>query len=116
MREVDDLFELMNQEDDLYKNKRQKTTPTVDIVQPQPQKKVDLTKTQVDVIKPKDESNTFDAAMAAIKMMNRKALVTEKVKFAGQTFTTNRAKNSYDIKKEQAIQKKKLGGACDALD
>lgn len=117
IREVDDLFDLMNQEDDFYAKKRQKTdvtatdAPVVNIkAKTEIEAKPELT------TKSKDDKSTFDAAMAAIKMMNSKAVVTEKIKFAGQTFTSSRTKTSDDIRKEQLLAKTKLGGACEALD
>lgn len=52
------------------------------------------------MVKPKDDRSTFDAALAAIRTMNQKAVVTEQIKFAGQTFTNSRAKTNDDIRKE----------------
>ena len=61
----------------------------------------------------------FNAAMAAIKALQDKkngAKVSEKLKFAGQSYQVERAKTGQDIKKEQKIAKNKLGGAQDGLD
>ena len=107
----------MNQEDDFYAKKRQKTDVTATVA---PEMNIKA-KTEIETkpeptTKPTDDKSTFDAAMAAIKTMNSKAVVTEKIKFAGQTFTSSRAKTSDDIRKEQLLAKTKLGGACEALD
>ena len=60
------------------------------------------------------DTETFNAAMAAIKALQDKkngAKVSEKLKFAGQSYQVERAKTGQDIKKEQKIAKNKLGGA-----
>ena len=65
------------------------------------------------------DTETFNAAMAAIKALQDKkngAKVSEKLKFAGQSYQVERAKTGQDIKKEQKIAKNKLGGAQDGLD
>ena len=60
------------------------------------------------------DTEMFNAAMAAIKALQDKkngAKVSEKLKFAGQSYQVERAKTGQDIKKEQKIAKNKLGGA-----
>ena len=57
--------------------------------------------------------------MAAIKALQDKkngTKMTEKLKFAGQSYEIERAKTGQDVKKEQRIAKNKLGGAQDGLD
>ena len=83
----------------MYARKRQKTEiaktlPTVVEIKAKTEPKPEL------MVKPKDDKSTFDAAMAAIRTMNQKAVVTEQIKFAGQTFTNSRAKTNNDIRKE----------------
>ena len=49
------------------------------------------------------DTETFNAAMAAIKALQDKkngAKVSEKLKFAGQSYQVERAKTGQDIKKE----------------
>ena len=64
------------------------------------------------------EDSAFAAAMAAVQaMQSGKAKTVEaKVKFAGQAYAVERAKTQGDIKKEQRLDKTKLGGGNAGLD
>ena len=67
----------------------------------------------------KSEDPTFNAALEAIRLMKEKqskALVSDKVTFAGKTYQVERAATSKDHKKQEMIDKKRLGGQCEALD
>ena len=66
-----------------------------------------------------EDKSTFDAALAAIKAIQDKKngkTMEQKVKFAGQTFSVEREKTVTDLRKEQQLDKKRLGGGCEGLD
>ena len=68
---------------------------------------------------PSSGDATYNAALEAIKAMKQKqqaALVKDKVTFAGQTYAIERNATNKDFKKQEMIDKKRLGGQCDALD
>lgn len=51
-----------------------------------------------------------------MKEKQAKSLVQDKVTFAGKTYNVERAATDKDAKKQELIDKKRLGGQCDALD
>lgn len=51
-----------------------------------------------------------------MKKRQQESLVQDKVTYAGQTYSVERNVTAKDIKKQEIVDKKKLGGQCDALD
>ena len=88
----------MNEEDDMTnRSKRQKVDP-VPVKQTAKAPVKEVAKT-VEEDKPKAEKeSTYNAALEAIRKMKEKKVVTETHKFAGQSYTTSRAKTQSDLK------------------
>ena len=64
-------------------------------------------------------NDTFNAALEAVRLMKKKqqeGLVQDRVMFAGQSYSVERAATGRDLKKQEAQEKRKLGGKCEALD
>ena len=123
----------MQEEDDYYKKKSVSTItkiseePVMKAVKTQEGQRVPSTQQKIPETKPievkeetkKSEDPTFNAALEAIRLMKEKqakSLVQDKVTFAGKTYNVERAATDKDAKKQELIDKKRLGGQCDALD